>query len=155
MGPGPLWRAVSKRCGFGEQIHWFHVEGIRPIRVKNLRFKKYSDSCGRGLNSYVCSVRFAWHTPRPVRLIPRGVSSSCCKLLFSRVYVGSLVCRRLVFPTLLSFRDLYHSFIYAPALCLMQNVSSHISISSSHRVSFEWMRVMMNDKVDPDLRLPC
>ena len=29
----PLWRAVSKRCSFGERIHWFHVDG-RPIRIK-------------------------------------------------------------------------------------------------------------------------
>ena len=28
-----LWRAVLKRCGFGERIHWFRVNR-RPIEVK-------------------------------------------------------------------------------------------------------------------------
>ena len=37
-----LWRAVLKRCGFGERIHWFRVNR-RPIEVKkkNPRFQKY------------------------------------------------------------------------------------------------------------------
>ena len=33
-----------------EQVHWFSVEG-RPLCDKeNVRFQKYPDSCGRGLN---------------------------------------------------------------------------------------------------------
>ena len=28
-----LWRVVSKRCGFGEQINWYHADG-GPIRAK-------------------------------------------------------------------------------------------------------------------------
>ena len=73
-----------------------------------MRFQKYSDSCGRGLNLYVCSVKFAWHAPRPVRLIPRSVSFSCCKLFLYHVHAGSLVCRWLVLPTLLPFRACLH-----------------------------------------------
>ena len=34
QGLGPLWRAVSKRCGLSERTHWFCVQG-RPIHVKN------------------------------------------------------------------------------------------------------------------------
>ena len=35
---------ASKQCGFGDKIHWFHVEG-RPIRVKkvcSMQFKYIS-----------------------------------------------------------------------------------------------------------------
>ena len=36
-----LWRAVWKRCGFGERIHWFRVNR-RPIQVKKTPgFQKY------------------------------------------------------------------------------------------------------------------
>ena len=31
----PLWRSVTKRCGFGERIHWFGVDR-KPIRVKKM-----------------------------------------------------------------------------------------------------------------------
>ena len=37
----PLWRAVSKRCGFGERVHWFRVDG-RPIRIKIYAVSKLS-----------------------------------------------------------------------------------------------------------------
>ena len=37
------WIAVSKRCGFGEWIHWFREDG-RPIRIKIMRFQNYLDS---------------------------------------------------------------------------------------------------------------
>ena len=38
----PLWRPVSKICGFGVRIHSFHVD-------KSVQFQKYPDWCGRGL----------------------------------------------------------------------------------------------------------
>ena len=42
-GLKPLWRTVSKQCGFAVRIHWFRVEG-RPIRVKkSMRQQKYPD----------------------------------------------------------------------------------------------------------------
>ena len=42
-------RAVSKRCVFGERIHWFRVND-RSIRLRNyIRFKKCPYLCGRGL----------------------------------------------------------------------------------------------------------
>ena len=45
-----LWRAVSKRCGSVQRIHWFLVDR-RPIRAKKrLRFQKYPDACGRALS---------------------------------------------------------------------------------------------------------
>ena len=34
-GLKPLWRAVSKQCGFGVWIHWFRVDG-GPKRVKKI-----------------------------------------------------------------------------------------------------------------------
>ena len=37
----PLWRAVSKQCGFGVRIHWFRVDG-RPIRAKRCAVSKMS-----------------------------------------------------------------------------------------------------------------
>ena len=42
-------RAINhyERCGFGGQIHWFHVDG-RSLCVKKRRFQKHPDSCGRG-----------------------------------------------------------------------------------------------------------
>ena len=46
----PLRRAVSIKYRFGLWIHWFRVDRIR-IRVKNMRFQKYVDSCGLGPNS--------------------------------------------------------------------------------------------------------
>ena len=38
QGPWQLWRAVSKRCSFREQIHWLRVGG-RTIFVKKCGFK--------------------------------------------------------------------------------------------------------------------
>ena len=38
------WRADSKQCGFGDKIHWFHVEG-RPIRVKKVCSMQYAAVC--------------------------------------------------------------------------------------------------------------
>ena len=46
-----IWRPVSKRCGFGQRIYWFRVDGRRN-RVTNIRFQKYPNSCG-GLNHRV------------------------------------------------------------------------------------------------------
>ena len=41
----PLWRAVSKLCGFSVRIHWFHVNE-RPIRKKKTkRSQKCPNSC--------------------------------------------------------------------------------------------------------------
>ena len=37
-GLKPLWRAVSKQCGFGVWIHWFRVDG-GPKRKKICGFK--------------------------------------------------------------------------------------------------------------------
>lgn len=51
-------RAVSKRCGLDEQIHWFRIEG-RSISVKkNLPFQNYPDSSRRGLSQPVCSIGY-------------------------------------------------------------------------------------------------
>ena len=40
-GLKPLWRAVSKQCGFGARVHWFRVDG-RPIRAKRCAVSKMS-----------------------------------------------------------------------------------------------------------------
>ena len=44
----PIPRAVSRQCGFGEQIHWFRVNG-RSIHVKWYAVPKNPDSCERNL----------------------------------------------------------------------------------------------------------
>ena len=103
---------------------------IRPIRVKKLRFQQYSDSCGRGLNSYVCSVKFAWHAPgRPVRLIPRGVSFSCCKLLLSHVFVGSGCVAGWFFPpfSLLGTSTILSFMLLLCVLCKMFPLISQLA----------------------------
>ena len=54
-----LWRAVLKRCGFGERIHWFRVNR-RPIEVKKKKpsVSEISGSCERGLSLSGPWVRF-------------------------------------------------------------------------------------------------
>ena len=38
---------ITKRCGFGEQIHWFRVDR------RSIRFQNYRDSCGQAsLNNW-------------------------------------------------------------------------------------------------------
>ena len=50
-----LWKAVSKRCGFGERINWLCADD-EPIREQICGFKKYPDSSGRALNeTHNCS----------------------------------------------------------------------------------------------------
>ena len=39
QGLQPLWRVVSKQCGFSDQIHWFCVDG-EPIHVKKYAVSK-------------------------------------------------------------------------------------------------------------------
>ena len=47
-GPTPLWRAVPKRCIFGQRIHWFYSGG-RSISVRTI--------CGF---SYIIVIRGDW-----------------------------------------------------------------------------------------------
>jgi len=54
----------------------------------------------------------------------------------SHFHAGSLGVADIGFSYPLPFSDVYHPYIYTPTLCLMQNFSSHISISISHRVSY-------------------
>ena len=49
------WRTISKRCSFGGRNHWFRMDGM-PIRVKNMRFKKYPDSSGPGPSLHVAYI---------------------------------------------------------------------------------------------------
>ena len=43
-GPRPVWKAASKRCCFGEWIHWSRMDGM-PVRVKKyMRLQKYLQS---------------------------------------------------------------------------------------------------------------
>ena len=42
-----------------ERIHWFRVDG-RPIRVKNMYFHKYPDSCERCLSPRPHVSRYFW-----------------------------------------------------------------------------------------------
>ena len=45
-----VWRAVSKRCGFGE------LNQFRAVKKKHLRLQKYPDSCEPGLRHTVETV---------------------------------------------------------------------------------------------------
>ena len=40
-----LWRVVSKRCGFDEQINWYHADG-GPIRAKKKVVSWFVVDCG-------------------------------------------------------------------------------------------------------------
>ena len=48
-GLKPLWRAVSKQCGFGVWIHWFRVDG-GPKRVKKYAVSKIYRRSRRSLD---------------------------------------------------------------------------------------------------------
>ena len=48
---GGFKKAVSKRCGFSERIHWFRVDG-RPIRIKIYTVSKISGFVWSGPNTH-------------------------------------------------------------------------------------------------------
>ena len=52
-----LWKAVSKRCGFGERINWLSADGWADSCTNKIcGFKKYPDSSGWALNeTHNCS----------------------------------------------------------------------------------------------------
>ena len=67
----PLWRAVSKQCDFGAQIHWFRVDE-RPFRVKksNKNIRICVDwALDKQNNNFARSAHFLMHffvvTARP------------------------------------------------------------------------------------------
>ena len=47
----PLWRAVLKRCGFGERIYWFRVND-RLIHAKKMFKKNIRTRVRRGLSHF-------------------------------------------------------------------------------------------------------
>ena len=67
----PLWKAVSKQCGFGVRVHWFRENG-RPIRVKRCAVSKMSQRIHVELASGMISWSNQWW---------------CCKM--SVVFLGS------------------------------------------------------------------
>ena len=61
----PLWRAVSKICGFGVQIHWLRVDGGQ-IRIKKYAASKIFVWTGPK-GSFICNMH-AWPTHLPARI---------------------------------------------------------------------------------------
>ena len=60
-------KRVSKRFGFNEQIHWFHVNDVnggssREKKKKKKRFQIYPDSCGRALYAPILRMRFEYES---------------------------------------------------------------------------------------------
>ena len=79
-----------------EQIHWFSVEG-RPLCDKeNVRFQKYPDSCGRGLNVKCYIVHVSNPTCHEFKIhFPPIFTSSC--FLFSCFFLFFLLFLVLIF----------------------------------------------------------
>ena len=84
----PLWRAVSKQCGFRVRIHWFRVNR-RPIRVKKYTVAKISGfvlawpKSAHSTGQYAFWIAWVSSVPCEQRLLFRCVSwlakSSLCR----------------------------------------------------------------------------
>lgn len=80
-GLKPLWRALSKRCSFGEWNHWFCL-GLGPLHIKIInRFKNIRILVDRawmnkwmkeGMNEWMKLYQYSFKGPifTPIRVIP-------------------------------------------------------------------------------------
>ena len=68
-GPRPVWKAASKRCGFGEWIHWSRMDGI-PVRVKkDMRSQKYLQSWTKVLGTVLQYSYFSVISRFPLKIV--------------------------------------------------------------------------------------